>query len=102
LSAKYFADLIKIQQRSAFPKAQKLFANSNESWVEAIEEIDQVGVTTNILWGERDWSTVAERTKMTSQISGLVSTTIENSGHFMTLDQPAVVISAIRNLIGGT
>ncbi|MEO0544565.1 MAG: alpha/beta hydrolase [Pseudomonadota bacterium] len=98
LSDTYFADLITIQQRPEFPKAQKLFAASNKSWVQALDDIEDVVVPTRILWGETDWSTKEEREAVSMQLAGARVTTISASGHFMTLDQPEAILSAVNDL----
>lgn len=101
LSDAYFEDLMTIQQRPEFPEAQKLFAKSNASWVQAIDDIKAIAAPTSILWGEKDWSTEAERETMSRKFSGALVETISASGHFMTLDRPEVVMSAISKLSDG-
>ncbi|MEO1702381.1 MAG: alpha/beta hydrolase [Pseudomonadota bacterium] len=101
LSDAYFEDLMTIQQRPELPEAQKLFAKSNASWVQAIDDIKAIAAPTSILWGEKDWSTVAERETMSRKFSGALVETISASGHFMTLDRPEVVMSAISKLSDG-
>ena len=99
LSDAYFSDLIRIQQRAEFPKAQKLFAQSNSSWVQAIEGLDDIAVPTTILWGETDWSTEDEREALSQKVNGALVETMSGSGHFMTLDRPEVIIGAISQLL---
>lgn len=58
------------------------------SWETATESYRNIKAPVYSVWGERDWSTPAERERDHSLIPGAETTTLENGGHFLPLDSP--------------
>jgi pimeloyl-ACP methyl ester carboxylesterase len=58
------------------------------SWEAATEVYRNIEAPVHLVWGDRDWSTPAEREHDHSLIPSAETTTVENGGHFLPLDRP--------------
>jgi pimeloyl-ACP methyl ester carboxylesterase len=66
-------------------------------WSEARSEYPRIRIPTLLIYGERDWSPLAQREQDRALIPGEAMTTVERGGHFLPLDQP----QALSDLIIG-
>ncbi len=70
------------------------------SWEAATKVYGNINVPVCLIWGEKDWSTSAEREHDRSLIPGAQTATIENGGHFLPLDRPQELIELIVRFAG--
>jgi pimeloyl-ACP methyl ester carboxylesterase len=58
------------------------------SWQDAQRDYGSIDKPVLLIWGERDWSRPAERTRTASLIPGVVVKVVPGAGHFLPLDKP--------------
>jgi pimeloyl-ACP methyl ester carboxylesterase len=58
------------------------------SWETATESYRNIKAPVYLVWGDRDWSTPAEREHDHRLIPGAETTIVVNGGHFLPLDRP--------------
>lgn len=56
----------------------------------------EIQVPVLLVYGDQDWSRVAERQATLREIPGARMTTVKNGSHFLPLDQPVAVLEQIR------
>ena len=66
---------------------RNVFANWH-SWGEARSNYAAVKVPVKLIYGEHDWSTLAERERTAKELGGIAITTVANTGHFAFVDNP--------------
>ena len=66
---------------------RNVFANWR-SWGEARLNYAAVKVPVKLIYGEHDWSTLAERERTAKELGGIAITTVANTGHFAFVDNP--------------
>jgi len=64
-------------------------------WAEARKLYPQIKVPTLLIYGEQDWSPVAQRERTGSLIPGVVVRPVGDGGHFLTLDRPTELTDLI-------
>lgn len=68
------------------------------SWSAARELYPSVRAPVVLVYGERDWSTDAERQRNANEIPGVRLITLPNSGHFTWLERPEALASIVKSL----
>ena len=58
------------------------------TWQAATRDYGNANVPVYLIWGEQDWSRPGERERDRSLIPGAQVATVENGGHFLSLDRP--------------
>jgi len=58
------------------------------SWEAAAADYGRIEIPVLLVWGDRDWATLAEREHDRKLIPGVEMTTLERGGHFLPLDRP--------------
>ena len=53
-----------------------------------------------LIWGDKDWAQPSERERTRSLIPGVVTETIGNGGHFLSLDRPQELQQLIIQFAG--
>ena len=66
---------------------RNVFANWR-SWGEARSNYAAVKVPVKLIYGEHDWSTLAERERTAKELGGIAIITVANTGHFAFVDNP--------------
>jgi pimeloyl-ACP methyl ester carboxylesterase len=64
-------------------------------WEQARAEYGRVGVPALLLYGDRDWSRLDEREADRRDIPGVELRTVEDAGHFVSLDAPDELVRAV-------
>ncbi|CAN1487274.1 MhpC Predicted hydrolases or acyltransferases (alpha/beta hydrolase superfamily) [Methylophilaceae bacterium] len=59
-----------------------------QSWAKAKSLYSGVKAPVKLIYGQHDWSTVAERENTAKQLGGISISTIANTGHFAFVDNP--------------
>jgi pimeloyl-ACP methyl ester carboxylesterase len=70
-------------------------------WEEARSRYGSVKVPVLVVYGERDWSTAAERDATVRAIRGARMEQVPGGGHFLSVDKPAEVAKLIAGFAGG-
>jgi pimeloyl-ACP methyl ester carboxylesterase len=70
-------------------------------WEEARKEYGAITVPTLLVYGDHDWSRPHEREANLNAIPGATMETVENGGHFLSVDRPEELVAAIRRFAGG-
>jgi pimeloyl-ACP methyl ester carboxylesterase len=66
-------------------------------WRKTREVYGRVGLPVLLVYGDHDWSRVAERQANLRDIPGARLVTVANGGHFLPLDRPEAVMQHIRD-----
>jgi pimeloyl-ACP methyl ester carboxylesterase len=69
-------------------------------WDAARAEYGKVRVPVLVVYGERDWSTAAERDATVRAIPGARMEQVAGGGHFLSVDRPAEVVRLIFEFAG--
>jgi pimeloyl-ACP methyl ester carboxylesterase len=71
-----------------------------ESWETATKDYGDIAVPVLLVWGDEDWARPAEREHDRSLIPNAQITTVPRGGHFLPLDRPQDVSTAIIRFAG--
>jgi pimeloyl-ACP methyl ester carboxylesterase len=66
------------------------------SWEVATKAYGNINVPVRLVWGDKDWARPSEREHDRSLLSGAQMVTVENGGHFLSLDRPDAVIEQLK------
>jgi pimeloyl-ACP methyl ester carboxylesterase len=88
LSDELAKEMYEVGNRRGHYRAFLSLLRNAASWEAARESYRDILVPVNIIWGQKDWSTLAEREQDRSLIPRAQMTTVENGGHFLPLDRP--------------
>ncbi|MEM6550473.1 MAG: alpha/beta hydrolase [Pseudomonadota bacterium] len=97
----YFDDLIAINQRPEFPKAQKSFIDNFQSWTELVHQFGNTTLPVHVMWGNEGWSRPAERREFVKPLTNATSEVVENAGHFISLDRADVILRWLQSTASG-
>jgi pimeloyl-ACP methyl ester carboxylesterase len=70
------------------PRAFRSLLLEWRSWIDARGEYPKIEVPVTLAYGDEDWSKPAEREANAQAIPGAKPITIDNAGHFLSLDKP--------------
>jgi pimeloyl-ACP methyl ester carboxylesterase len=70
------------------------------SWEVATKVYGNINVPVRLVWGDKDWARPSEREHDRSLLSGAQMVTVENGGHFLSLDRPDAVIEQLKTVAG--
>jgi pimeloyl-ACP methyl ester carboxylesterase len=70
-------------------------------WAEARREYARIAVPTLLVYGDRDWAPKAVREQERALIPGVSMTTVDNGGHFLSLDRPRELAGLIVRFMAG-
>jgi pimeloyl-ACP methyl ester carboxylesterase len=95
------ADLIAIFTKSGrhphFHYAERKVLAGWRSWSQARERYSKVQAPVTLVYGDRDWSRIPERTRTRELLKPSRFFTLENSGHFSSVENPQEVARIIRS-----
>ena len=89
------ADLYRHGNRRGHYRAFLNLLRNGAKWEEARSEYGKVKVPVLVVYGERDWSTAAERDATVRAIPGARMEQVAGGGHFLPVDRPAEVVKLI-------
>jgi len=93
------ADLIALFDKAGrnpnFHYAERRVLAGWRSWGEARERYSRVQAPVTLIYGDRDWSRIPERTRTKELLKRSRIFTIENSGHFSSVENPQQVARII-------
>lgn len=70
-------------------------------WERARSEYESIDLPVLLVYGDHDWSRVAEREADRQAIRGARLITVSNAGHFLALDAPDELVQAVLNFTKG-
>jgi pimeloyl-ACP methyl ester carboxylesterase len=70
-------------------------------WPEARKSYRSIKVPVLLVYGEQDWAPRRERARTRSLIPGVVTETVPNGSHFLSLDRPRELYELIIRFAGG-
>jgi pimeloyl-ACP methyl ester carboxylesterase len=70
------------------------------SWEVATKAYANINVPVRLVWGDKDWARPSEREHDRNLLSGAQMVTVENGGHFLSLDRPDAVIELLKTVAG--
>jgi pimeloyl-ACP methyl ester carboxylesterase len=71
-------------------------------WSEARSEYPRISIPTLLVYGDGDWAPAAFREQNRRLIPRVTMTTVDEGGHFLSLDRPREVIDLIVRFVTGT
>ena len=66
-----------------------------QSWGKAKSLYSGVKAPVKLIYGQHDWSTLAEREETAKQLGGISISTIANTGHFAFVDNPEKITALL-------
>lgn len=66
-----------------------------QSWGKAKSLYSRVKAPVKLIYGQHDWSTLAEREETAKQLGGISISTIANTGHFAFVDNPEKITAIV-------
>jgi len=84
------------EQRGRYRGLINLFRNGKQ-WEDARDEYENINIPVKVVYGDQDWSNEAERQRTISAIPNSASATINEGGHFLSMDQPEALIAEIES-----
>ena len=91
LPAHYLAELRRVGRRRGYAQVARAVFGNVGSMVAARGLYDCVTVPVTLVYGDRDWSRVPEREANLALLPAARSITLDETGHFAALEQPARV-----------
>jgi pimeloyl-ACP methyl ester carboxylesterase len=91
------AEVFAVGQRPGHYRAFLNLIRHMPLWRKTRDVYSRIRVPVLLVYGDRDWSREGERQDNLREIPGARLVTVENGGHFLTLDRPEAVIQHIRS-----
>jgi len=88
ISPSLLKEMYEVGNRRGHYRAFISLLRNTASWEAATESYRNIKAPVYLVWGDRDWSTPAERNHDLDLIPGAETTTVANGGHFLPLDRP--------------
>lgn len=97
ISPALMRELHQVGNRPGHYRAFIALLRNAKSWEAAREQYGRIDVPVLLVYGDKDWSRIAERERTRASIPNVVMRTIEGGGHFLPLDRP----QELRDLLIG-
>jgi pimeloyl-ACP methyl ester carboxylesterase len=85
----------KVGRRKGYRYVERSTFAGWKSWGKAKSLYSSVKAPVKLIYGENDWSTVAERKDTAKQLGGVSISTVANTGHFAFVDNPQELIKIL-------
>jgi len=96
----YLAELRRVGRRPGYARVARAVFLSVDSMVAARELYGRITVPVTLVYGDHDWSRVPERQANLALLPGAESITLDDTGHFAALEQPARVAEILLASVG--
>ena len=93
-------EMYKVGSRPGHYRAFLSLLRNAESWQAAAKTYDRIEVPVLLVWGDSDWAKPAEREHDHKLIPNVQMITVPRGGHFLPLDKPQDVSTAIIRFAG--
>lgn len=100
LPASLAREMYLVGNRPGYNRAFGSLQRNWASWEAGRAEYPTIDQPTLLLYGDHDWSRDAERAANAAVIPGAELRIIKDAGHFLSLDRPAAIITAITGSSG--
>src|SRR5213082_492889 len=87
----YLAELRRVGRRDGYPRVAREVFRNVDSMIAARALYGRVSAPVTLIYGDQDWSRIAEREANLSLLPGARSISLAETGHFAALEQPARV-----------
>jgi pimeloyl-ACP methyl ester carboxylesterase len=87
----YLAELRRVGRRHGYPRVAREVYRNVDSMIAARALYGRVTAPVTLIYGDHDWSRIAEREANLSLVPGARSISIPHTGHFAALEQPTRV-----------
>lgn len=85
---KLLAELDRVGRRKGYRHVERSTFAGWRSWSQARSLYAKVKVPVKLVYGQNDWSSLAERQRTAKELGGVAIVTIANTGHFAFVDNP--------------
>lgn len=92
---KMLAEFDRVGRRKGYRYVERSTFAGWRTWSKASSFYAKVKVPVALIYGQNDWSTLAERERTASQLGRLKFTTVANTGHFAFVDNPQKMIDIV-------
>lgn len=92
----YLDQVFAVGERNGHYQAFLNLIRNAHLWDDAHAVYGQINIPALVIYGAEDWSTESERNKTVSNIPGAIVHQIPEGGHFLSLDQPEVLMKQIK------
>lgn len=86
MPGKLLSEFDRVGRRKGYRHVERSTFAGWESWSKARTLYSKVKAPVTLIYGQNDWSTVAERERTARALGGVEITTLENTGHFSFVD----------------
>lgn len=93
-------ELSRVGNRPGYMRGFQSLVRHWPDWESARREYAGIDRPVLLLYGDHDWSGPAEREANRAAIAGAQLHTVPNAGHFLALDAPDEVLSAVKRFVG--
>ena len=97
LSDDLFNEFSRVGNRRGHYRGFLALLREEDHWQEAREHYSKIKIPVLLIYGDRDWAPQEDRTKTRDLIPGVKMETVEQGGHFLSLDKPKVLEQLIVN-----
>jgi pimeloyl-ACP methyl ester carboxylesterase len=94
-------ELYRVGNRPGHYRAFMALVHQWPSWERARAEYGNIDLPVLLLYGDRDWSRPAEREANARLIPGARTRVVPAAGHFLSLDAPEAIVTAVAELTAG-
>jgi pimeloyl-ACP methyl ester carboxylesterase len=101
LPADLLDEFARVGKRPGYPKIARAVLKALPSFVAARRLYSRISVPVTLVWGDRDWSTLADRAAVERTVPSPRVITLDKTGHFSSVEKPkefaSIVIEAARH-----
>jgi len=88
MPSKLLMEFDRVGRRKGYRHVERSTFAGWRSWSKAQSLYSEVKAPVKLIYGQHDWSTVAERENTAKQLGGISISTVTNTGHFAFVDNP--------------
>ncbi len=85
----------RVGRRNGYRHVERSTFAGWQTWSKAKSLYSGVKVPVKLIYGQHDWSTLAEREETAKQLGGISISTIANTGHFAFIDNPEKITAIL-------
>jgi pimeloyl-ACP methyl ester carboxylesterase len=87
----------RVAHRPGYKRAARKVLAGWRSWGQARDLYRKIAVPVTLIYGDSDWSTISERERTRALLAGAQTFTLENTGHFSSVESPAELARIIQD-----
>lgn len=102
MPSEFVAELVRSGKRPGFAQTAIAYMRNLPSYIAARATYSRITVPVTLVYGDKDWSKVEERDGVASLIPGGRRITLEDTGHFASMERPEAIARILLDMATGT